>query len=229
MQLAGAAKIDSLGESPHHPGRENTVQDRPLYDLFLTGGIVPGHDDNAALAGLATLFKQPMERIRPLLLGKPHCIKRGLTEQQLARYQQALDNIGVLSRYQPTATPSSATEKAAETGLSLSPPGTPVLTEAERETLPTPEIDTDTMVLAPLGETLTALDAPVPLPQPDTDYLSVAELGSDLGEALAAPAPAPRPGAGTEISIAAVGSVLDTRQRPAPPPVPDTRHIKLID
>lgn len=198
------------------------------YDLYLTGEFAADRQREQVLAQLASLFKRQPHQVAPLLAGNPHCIKRALSPAQLQGYQQALHAIGVLTsvRLAPPAAASDALMVSSEP-LQLSPPGTPVLTEAERQRLPAPAIDTSAISVAAPGSLLTLPSTPVPLQSPDIDYLQLAEVGSQLGDA-----PLPLPGIDIDdlsgnLSLAPPGSAMDTLRRPAPPPQPDISHLKL--
>ncbi|GAB3379003.1 hypothetical protein NCG89_15440 [Spongiibacter taiwanensis] len=221
-------------------------QHEPLYDLYLTGGLVAGQNSDSATEGLARLFKQPLAKVRPLLCGKAYCVKRGLTLAQSQRYQQALTGIGVETRLLPAsaqpAAPSSkpepltkpepptktdTTDSGSSAGLHLTPPGTPVLSDKEREKPPIPEVDTGNMLLAAPGEPLNPMDAPPPAIQPDVDHLTLAAVGSTIGQPTQATVPPHLIDPGKGVTLADPGASLTTTERPAPPPSPDTSHLNL--
>ncbi len=197
------------------------------FDLFLSGELRPGQSREQALVQLASLFKRPQSQLAPLLAGKPHCIKRALSAAQLQRYEQVLHNIGVLTLARPAPQAVAGDTLVAGTPLQLSPSGTPVLTEAERQRLPAPAIDTSAISLAPSGSTLATPSPAIPLQPPAIDHLQLAQLGADLADE-----PLPLPGIDIEdlagsLSLAPPGSAMSDSPRPVQPPPPDISHLKL--
>ncbi len=113
-----------------------------------------------------------------------------------------------------------------ETGaFSLAPVGSDVLRPAERKPAVSVTIDTSELSVAPPGP----LPAPPPVSAvvPSLDHLSLAAAGADLlsdSERERPPVAAPDT---SDLSLAPVGSQIDTLQAPPPPPAPDTSAINL--
>ena len=203
-----------------------------MYDLYLTGQLADGFDKAQTLQRLATMFKRPVERVEPLLMGKPHRIKRDVTEAELVRFQQVLDRIGVLYQSKPTrhveaTRTASDLPGATASALALSPSGTPVLTEAERRQPPTPEIDTSAIGLTATGTPMSDPAIPVPLYAPSLDHLSLATAGENLGNERL-----PLPEIDVDdltkgMSLAPSGSRMSEPDERPPPPSPDVSHLKI--
>lgn len=114
--------------------------------------------------------------------------------------------------------------------LSLAPPGTEVLTAAERRVWRPVAIDTSALSVRAAGAELLDRDerAPVAAVVVNIDGLSVAEVGTDLlaaAEKLPVAVVAPDSGG---LSLAPVGSVLGQLARGAVPPAPDTGHLQVV-
>ncbi len=137
-------------------------------------------------------------------------------------------------------------------GWSLAPAGSGVLKPEERREIAPRDIDTSNIKLASVFDTPESLSEPEP-PPPDTSHLSVAQAGEDLlAERPEDPPPLPLdldaitlapPGTELEelhddlpplnpdisgLSLAQAGAdILEGQSRPAPPPPPNTDHLKV--
>ena len=64
------------------------------FDIVLTGRTLPGFETKNAAAALASTLRVPEEKARELLTGRETVLKRGLAEEQLPPYVEALRKCG---------------------------------------------------------------------------------------------------------------------------------------
>jgi hypothetical protein len=64
------------------------------FDILLTGRTLPGFEANGAVAALAGMLRVPEDKARELLAGRETVVKRGITEDQLPPYVEALRKCG---------------------------------------------------------------------------------------------------------------------------------------
>lgn len=202
------------------------------YDLYLTGQLADGVDKTQTLQRLATMFKRPVEKVAPLLAGKAHCIKRDLSKAELQRFQQVLDRIGVLNQGRliaPIANTNaeSISPDTANSALTLSPSGTPVLTEAERRQPPIPDIDTSAITLSPVGAAMGQQPVTAPPYLPSVDHLSLAKAGESLGSDRIPLPEMNLDDLSGSLSLAPSGARMSESEDKSPPPAPDISHLKL--
>lgn len=207
------------------------------YDLYLSGELALGCDREAALRQLSSLFKRPPEQVQKLLAGKATRIRKALSEDDLNRYQQGFNKLGILTEARLSEpektqdrTAAAIAEHAAAASteqLALTPVGTPVLRQQERPSQAKANIDVPDLSLSIMGSQLSEAK-PTSAITPDTSHLSVAEVGADLGEhppsvecdldAMTA-----------SLSVAEAGAPLREPKAPAPVSAPDTSHLGLKD
>lgn len=98
-------------------------------------------------------------------------------------------------------------------------------TLAEARTVTPVEVgDLSGYSMAAVGTILTETRETIPLPEPDISGLSVAAVGATLSEAKAVVSV---PIADLDLTLAPVGSALDTSEKKPAPPAPPTDHLKL--
>lgn len=202
------------------------MAEQALFDLYLSGKLQEGYSSEQVLEPLSRLFKQPEDKLRPLLSGRPYCIKRGLNSAELGRYQQALSNIGLITAYRDSNTPIENPSQAVSSSLSLCPSGSLVLSEAERQRLPGPDIDVSDIVLAPTGSRLQQNSDEIPVEPPTTAHLSLDQPGATLAEAGLPLVELNIDDMIAGMSLAEAGSLLSEPKTPPAAP-PNTDHIKL--
>ena len=64
------------------------------FDIVLTGKTLPGFEVKGAATALASMLRLPDEKAREMLAGRETVLKRGLTEDQLPPYVEALRKCG---------------------------------------------------------------------------------------------------------------------------------------
>lgn len=197
----------------------------PLFDLYLTGELKNGITAAQVLPALSRLFKQPENTLQRLLQGRPHRIKRLLSQPEADRYQRALGNIGLLTAIKPSDAQGQKMPADDAAHIALSPPGSLVLTEQERAKLPGPEIDVSAMSLAPAGTPIENLRKNIPTRDPEIGHLSLAEAGADLGQEVL-PVLELEINADASLTLAEPGSRLGT-EKTAPPAPPNTDHLSF--
>ena len=196
----------------------------PTFRLTFKAEVQPGQHPAVVRKRLAAALQLDEERLDLLFSGRAVIIKKGLDAAQAERFRALFEKAGAQLRVESEA----AQPPPAGMDLQLLPPGADVLTAAERVSVPAADIDTARLSLAAKDETWLSserLEQPV---LPDTAHLSVAELGALMCTKTAQASPSP-PVEPLECDLAAPGALMDTRERPAPPPAPDTHHLRLVD
>lgn len=207
------------------------------YDLYLSGELALGCDREAALRQLSALFKRPPEQVQKLLAGKATRIRKGLSEDELNRYQQGFDKLGILTEArvcepedtQDRTAAAIARHAAAASSepLALAPVGTPVLRQQERPTPAKANVEVPALSLSGVGSQLSEPKS-VSASAPDTSHLSVAEVGADLSEKHQ-PVTRDLDAMTASITVADVGAPLRDPKPAAPVSAPNTSHLVLKD
>lgn len=121
-------------------------------------------------------------------------------------------------------------DNAAASSLSLAPPGADVLSESERPTVETPDIDVSGYTLKPEGGTLLNPDeypADLPFAMEITD-IDIAPVGADvLTEAERKPEVEAHVDT-SGLSLGEPGAML-SQPKPEPPRAPDVSNLSLVD
>ena len=89
--------------------------DSHLYQVVMTGRLVPGFAREAALAGLARIFETSAARFKPTLDGRECRIDDRLPAEQAAALQRRLESIGVEARIDPA----NSTQTQSPSGVTL--------------------------------------------------------------------------------------------------------------
>ncbi len=202
------------------------------YDIIITGKLLDGTSQAQATARVAQLFKTSEQQAASLVDGKPHRIKRAVTEDAARKFKAALTKAGLqtaVKRLEDHADAQAPLAKAAEesrapqTGtIGLAPEGTPVLTDDERQTVVAPALDLSEFSLADL-EPWEGEERPA-LPEVEPPDFGLAEAGADI-DTLPDTREKLNPDT-SSLSLDEPGARLGEKPKPAPPP-PDTGHIKL--
>lgn len=205
----------------------------PRFDLYLTGELAPGQARDLALQQLATLFKRPVDQVEKLLSGKANRIRKDLDLSQVQRYQQVFVKMGVIAISKPSTapvpTPATSPSEVAATGqsLNLSPSGTPVLRDDERQIVNASAPDTDHLSLAQSGENLGNQNDTPPLPTPNTEHISLGSAGDNLIESKPPEPEVDIEALTADLSLCEAGTPVLTPKTETNHPVPDTSHLKL--
>lgn len=118
------------------------------FDLIFSGELVEGADPRQVRRNLEALFKTDAGAIARLFTGKPVVIRKDLDQEAAERYRAALQKAGALCRVRRIETDQPGIAALGEdldrtpppapaplpdiSGITLAPPGTPVLTPEER-------------------------------------------------------------------------------------------------
>jgi len=170
-----------------------------LFEVVLTGNLIPGMDEEEVKENMATLFKTDRMRVEKLLATPYSVIKKGIDHQTAFKYHQALRKAGVLAMVrpieqlevveveQPESMDDESVEQIQEPLVESSPAAeesqivdeTPVqrIIEPEEQLLPEKEAD---MSLAETGEDIPNLKEEKELVTPDISSYSVANVGEDI-------------------------------------------------
>lgn len=160
------------------------------YDIFFTGKLVEGVDQNKAIENAAKLFKLAIEEASKLFSGKPQLLKRRVNKAEALKYKAALHQAGLLTVFKLSTTPDKpptntniskpTVAQKTEASLTLAPAGSDVLKENERRVYPTVNIDTSAIKLRSPFLDPEINRAPPPPAPPSTSHLKIAELGATL-------------------------------------------------
>ena len=226
--------------------------DQPLFDIYFTGQLVEGVDQETAIGNVAKLFKSTPEKMAKLFTGKPQALKKGIDKAGAIKYKAALHQAGLLvavktqtaakeapvasappSTPKSTATsteqPSQTTASAqAEEDWSLAAAGSDVLREDERAKPVSNDIDTSAIKMVSAFMEPEPIASPEPPPAPNTSHISVAMAGEDLLTDKPEPPP-PMPLDLDSISLAPPGSDLEQIPDSATPLNPDISALSIAD
>lgn len=217
----------------------------PNYDIFFRGETLENFEVDAVKQAMAQLFKASPEKMDQLFSGKVVALKKDLDKPTAAKFKQVLEKAGAKIYIKAAATASATIsstpinstetspaknitppikEEAIQEELIILPPGSDVLTDAEKTIITPVHIDTSGIKLA------SAFEQPVidqtPLPKaPDVSHLSTAAVGADMLEGVIKPAIPPAPNV-DHFSIAAAGADLTEGVQKTPiPNAPDVSHL----
>lgn len=205
-----------------------------LYDIIITGRLLEGVSQDQAVQRVAQLFKTGPDKAAQLVDGKPHRIKKDLTEDAARKFKSALTKAGLQTVAKPSAASNAAENTASEaaspqtaptqpsSSLDLAPEGTPVLKEDERKQVIAPDLDLSGIALAE-QEPWGGDNKPEP-PTVEPPDFGLAPPGADI-ETLPDTREKLEPDT-SSLSLDEPGAILGEPE-PAPPPAPDTSHIKL--
>ena len=177
-----------------------------VYDLIITGQLLPNSEKSAATTALAKLLKVDEQRSAALLSGKPQLIKKSADEESARKFIAAFKRIGVQLAARPISTaesPEPPADKANDSAASTSPEfglseiGAELLAEDERSQFEALDLNPDWEILE-AGEPIETLTVEKQMLDPDTSGLSLANEGE----------------------------VLPGLEKPEAPPVPDTSHLR---
>jgi hypothetical protein len=92
---------DSMPSSPREQaGREQTGQEA-LFNVVLTGSVLPGFDRETVAGGLAALFRMDSAKAGALLDNSARIIKKSVDRQTAAKFEQALTKAGAQTKIEP--------------------------------------------------------------------------------------------------------------------------------
>lgn len=213
------------------------------FRLIFRGEVLPGQHPAVVRKRLSQAASFDDAALDRLFSGRPVVLKREADRATAARFQVLFKKAGARLRVMPVEAaavqdspppdsgpvsgPTTAAEASGEGGLTLLPPGAPVLREDERTPWRPREIDTSRLNLD--GAQYVVPEESRPLPAPDVSHLTLAEPGENLGPERPAPL---RPAVDVDtvaFDLAEPGADLGTGQRAAPPPAPDVSHLGLVD
>lgn len=202
------------------------------YDIIITGKLLDGTSQAQAVARVAQLFKTDQQQASSLVDGKPHRIKKAVTEDAARKFKAALTKAGLQTAVkrleghgdaQAPQTKTADQSRAPQTGtIGLAPEGTPVLTDDERQTVVAPALDLSEFSLADM-EPWEGEERPA-LPEVEPPDFGLAEAGSDI-DTLPDTREKLNPDT-SSLYLDEPGARLGEKPKPPPPP-PDTGHIKL--
>ncbi|WP_317930626.1 hypothetical protein [Halioxenophilus sp. WMMB6] len=224
-----------------------------VYEIVFRGDIVIGQPIDQVKLRVGQMFKLGPAQVDKLFSGKSVVLKRGLSQEQAAKFRAAFQKAGAVVSVVASAARSEAGKVSPERKLSVAPAGASViprsaakeqpttavpnldhmslrpqsgdlLDDSERAKAPVAAVQAGEWGLAEPGALLETLaDETIPLPIMEADW-DVAEAGADLVEPSA---PAVAPVAPPDFDIAPVGSQMGEPKSDVPLPEPDTSHLQL--
>jgi len=177
----------------------------PRFNIYFDGRVAVGQDPGAVRERLARLFKADDSTLDRLFSGKPQLIKRDCDQATARKFQQAMEGAGAI----PTITAADAAPAAPEPRRKLS--------AAERIAA---------LAAAPDTGGYGKAAAPTPAAADGEPGMVLAPEGTPVLRETERPAPVQREVDTSALSAAPSGERL-APERPAPPPAPDTAHLRL--
>ncbi len=205
------------------------------YDIIITGKLLDGTSQAQATARVAQLFKTSPQQAASLVDGKPHRIKKAVSEDAARKFKAALTKAGLQTavkrldgdgdrpQSEPAAVSPEERQSPQTSTIAIAPEGTPVLTEDERQTVVTPALDLSEFSLAEL-EPWEGEERPA-LPDIEPPDFGLADVGAEI-DTLPDTREKLNPDT-SSLSLDEPGARLGEEPKPAPP-APDTAHIKLV-
>ena len=212
-----------------------------LFDVVFFGILQAGKDKETVMQNMAALFKTEPAKLAPYFAGGRKVIKGKINAEAAAKYQTALENVGLVIKLEPceaaSQTPSSTSDNtdndqansaADNSGITMAAVGADVL-ENPVPVIPQKIDDISDLTMAEAG--VDVIENPVQIPAQKIEELSditVAELGADVlehHEEIVAPVIEEIPG----ISIAEAGADLSETKIEIKAVIPDTSELTLSD
>ena len=204
------------------------------FDIFFSGEILEGRDEQQVREAVGKLFKLSGDRLDALFSGEPKRIKKNLNVEQSGRFREAFRTAGAIvqivsaGEQPPKEAQQAATKPDSASGLKLAPVGSnlsPLPRDAGHGTQTTANHTTE-LEIAPI-ESASA----EPTPQPvdiDTSNLQAApaESGS-LEEFAPAVEPAPLPDI-SNMDIARDDQPIQEGRQESAGNIPDTSHLEAV-
>jgi hypothetical protein len=180
-----------------------------LFDVVFFGILQAGKDKETVIHNMAALFKTDANKLAPYFAGGRKVIKGKINASAAAKYQAALENVGLVIKIEPCEIQQS---------------------EAEKETAGTVQADISGLTLAPAGSDV--IENPVDVPAQDIDDISditMAEAGVDVIE-HPVEVPPQKIDDISDITMAEAGvDVLDHPQQVTPQKIDDFSALTLAD
>lgn len=178
------------------------------YEVVFQGKAREGVTPEQARARIGQLFKADDKQLDVLFSGRRVIIKQGLDQAAAEKYRQAIERAGAVCVIQPMNTDTLAGSGSAPVeSQSASPSHPESAPRSSAELRPRDEfmaafsdVDAPDLPIAPLGADM------------QYEYADHASLDLDL----------------SSYTLAPLGSDLEQLASPAPPSLPDTRHLQLM-
>ncbi|MGI4838471.1 MAG: hypothetical protein ACRYF9_12695 [Janthinobacterium lividum] len=162
-----------------------------VYEIVFTGQVLPGARLEAVKANLARLFQADEQRIELLFSGRRLVLKNSLDAAAAEKYRSTLERAGALVEVVDLSAQVEEIEMAPAPAQAV---GRVKVVPRDVYMAAFTEVDAPDYAIAEVGAAMQPPKPDVPPPPPalDLSQLSLAPIGSDLGQAKAAPAgPAP--------------------------------------
>lgn len=185
--------------------------DQPLYDIYFTGQLIEGTDQETAQANLAKLFKADPANVARYFTGKAVPLKRGVDKTAALKYKAALHKAGMMVAFKA---------HQADSAEPASKPAPPAATQAAAAS-PAPTAPKPTPQTS--GDSIPQTAQPV---AESPGSFSLAAAGSDLLTESERDHTDPR-----EVDTSNI-KMVSAFMQPEPenkeePPAPDTSHISV--
>ena len=199
-----------------------------LFDVVFFGILQAGKDKDTAIQNMAKIFKTDAAKLAPYFAGGRKVIKGKVNADMAEKYQEALENAGLVIKLEACAANAEAEKPSAvpSTNATEQPQQT---TQAQSQTSDT-EIDTGDISMAPVGTDV--LENPVEVVAQKIDDISaitMAETGADVLENPAV-VPAQKIDDISDITMAEVGTnVLEHSEKIIPQKIDDISNISMAE
>jgi len=189
-----------------------------LFDVVFFGILQAGKEKEAVMQNMAALFKTDAKKLAPYFAGGRKVIKGNINADAAAKYQAALENVGLVIKIEPCE----VTQAEEQTEK----PATATQTQQDSDS----NIDPGDVSMAPVGADV--IENPVEVPAQkigDISDVSMAEVGVDVIE-NPVEVPAQEIGDISSITMAEVGSdVLDHQPEVVAQEIDDISDITLAE
>ncbi len=204
------------------------------FDIFFSGEILEGRDEQQVREAVGKLFKLSGDRLDALFSGEPKRIKKGLNVEQSGRFREAFRKAGaivqivVAGKNPPKEAQQAATKPDSASGLKLAPVGSnlaPLPRDTGRATPTTANHSTE-LEIVPI-DSVSAEPAPQPAEIDTGDLQAAAAESGSLEEFAPAVEPAPLPDI-SDIDIARDDRPIQESRQESPDTIPDTSHLEAV-
>lgn len=210
-----------------------------LFDVVFFGILQAGKDKETVAQNMAALFKTDASKLAPYFAGGRKVIKGKISADAAAKYQAALENVGLVIKLEPCEeqqTEAPAAESAStnqtqkdDNGITIAPVGADVIVNPVAVT-PQEIDDISAITMAEAGANV--LEHPVEVVAQKIDDISditIADVGADVLEHHEEVTPQKIEDI-SNISIAEAGADLIANPRPKEiADIPDTSELSLDD
>ena len=200
-----------------------------LFDVVFFGILQAGKDKEAVTQNMATLFKTDASKLAPYFAGGRKVIKGKISASAAAKYQAALENVGLVIKLEPCVAEQSDKTIIEDSSLTIAPLGVDIIEHPVKVAAQEIE-DISSITIAEAGANV--IEKPIQKPAQKIDDISditVADVGADVLEHHEEVTPQKIEDI-SSISIAEAGADLIANPLPKEvADIPDTSELSLDD